>query len=149
MLKYGTYLVCGNEVADEEKDAHDDVLRNGDDIRAGDLEDLDALLNGSVQVDVVRANTSGDTELEVLRLVDDILGDIRRVERRRDEDLSLHMNAISTMPCKLRAVDDCVHRQCSFGRRTRSPPCRQLPERNKDQNPYMDSRIAKTLTMNS
>ena len=149
MSKYDAYLVCGNEVADEEKDAHDDVLRDGDDVGARDLEDLDALLDGSVQVDVVRANTSGDTELEVLRLVDDVLGDIRRVEGRRDEDLSLHMNAISTMPCKLRVVDGCLHPQCSFGRRTRSPPCRQLPERNKDQNPYVNSRIAKTLTMNS
>ena len=60
--------MCRDEVADEEEDAHDDVLGHRDDIRARDLEDLDTLLDGSIEVDVVRADSSGDTDLQVLRL---------------------------------------------------------------------------------
>ena len=125
MLECDTYLVCRDEVADEEQDAHDNVLRHGDDVGARDLENLDALLDGSVQVNVVRADASGDAELEVLRLLDDILGDICRVEGRRDEDLSLHANAISALTCNLRALVSYLHRRCAFGRRNQSPLCRQ------------------------
>ena len=64
-----THLVGGNKVPDEQEDAHDDVLGDGHDIRARNLEHLDALLDGRVEVDVVRANTSGDANLEVLRLI--------------------------------------------------------------------------------
>ena len=63
-----SYLVGGGEVPDEEEDAHDDVLRNGDDVGASDLEHLDAPLHAGIEIDVVGANTSGHTELEVLRL---------------------------------------------------------------------------------
>ena len=62
------HLVRGDEVADEQEDAHHDVLRDGDDVRAGHLEDLDALLDSGVEVDVVGADTGGDTDLQVLRL---------------------------------------------------------------------------------
>lgn len=48
-----TDLVGGDEVADEEEDAHDDVLCDGDDVGARDLEDLEALLGGCVEIDVV------------------------------------------------------------------------------------------------
>lgn len=58
----------GNKVPDEEEDGHDDVLSNGDDIRAGDFQHLDALLDGSVEVDVVRADTGRDAKLQVLGL---------------------------------------------------------------------------------
>lgn len=47
------HLVGGDEVADEEENAHDDVLRDGGDVRAGDLQDLDLALDGGVEVDVV------------------------------------------------------------------------------------------------
>ena len=67
-IEQDTNLVGGDKVADEQKDAHDDVLGNGDDVRAGDLENLDALLDGRVQIDVVGTDTSRDTDLEVLRL---------------------------------------------------------------------------------
>ena len=63
-----TDLVGGDEVADKQEDAHDDVLSNGDDVGAGDLEDLDATGSSSVEVDVVGADTGGDTDLQVLRL---------------------------------------------------------------------------------
>ena len=62
------YLVRRDEVADEKKDGHDDMLGNGDDVGAGDLEDLDTVLDGRVEVDVVRADTGSDTDLQVLRL---------------------------------------------------------------------------------
>ena len=62
------HLVCGHEVAHEQEDAHDDVLCDGDDVGASDLEHLNALLDTGIEVDVVGADTSGDTELEVLRL---------------------------------------------------------------------------------
>ena len=64
----GAYLVCRHKVADKEQDAHDDMLGDRDDVRARDLEDLDAVLDGSVEVDVVRTNTRGDADLEVLGL---------------------------------------------------------------------------------
>ena len=47
------HLVCGHEVADEEEDGHHDVLCDRDDVRARHLEHLDALLDGSVEVDVI------------------------------------------------------------------------------------------------
>ena len=37
------HLVSGDKVADEEENAHDDVLSNGGDVGAGDLEDLDTM----------------------------------------------------------------------------------------------------------
>lgn len=63
-------LVSGDEVADEDEDSHDDMLGNGDDIAASDLGDGDTAVGGvgSVQVDVVRANTSSDSEFQVLGL---------------------------------------------------------------------------------
>lgn len=66
--RHVAYLVSGNKVPDKEEDGHDDVLSNGDDIRARDFQHLDALLDGSVEVDVVRADTSRDAELQVLGL---------------------------------------------------------------------------------
>lgn len=70
----GTHLVCGHKVANEQEDAHDDVLSDGDDVRSRDLEDLDLFLDGSVEVDVVRADTSRDADLEILGLFwDDVI----------------------------------------------------------------------------
>ena len=64
------HLVGRYEVPDEQEYAHDNVLRDRDDVRAGDFEDLDTLLDGGVEVDVVGADTGGDADLEVLSLKD-------------------------------------------------------------------------------
>ena len=83
------HLVGGDKVADEEEDAHDDVLCDRGDVRAGHLEDLDPAVDGSVEIDVVRADTCSDADLEVLGLVDELLGKVARVEGGGDEDLSI------------------------------------------------------------
>ncbi len=57
-----------DEVPDEQENAHDDVLSDRDDVGARDLEHFDTLLHSRIQVDVVGANTSGDTDFEVLSL---------------------------------------------------------------------------------
>ena len=58
----------GDKVAHEQENAHDNVLGDGHDVRAGHLEDLEALLGSGVEVDVVGADTCSNTDLEVLRL---------------------------------------------------------------------------------
>lgn len=75
-------LVGRDEVADEGKDGHDDVLSDGDDVGASDLSDGDTAVGlvGSVQVDVVGANTSGDSDLEVLALGKALGGEVTWVE---------------------------------------------------------------------
>ena len=57
-----------NKVPDEEEDGHDDVLSNGNDIGARDFQNLDVVLDSGVEVNVVRADTSCDTELQVFGL---------------------------------------------------------------------------------
>lgn len=79
----------GDEVPDEEEDAHDDVLGDRDNVRPRDLENLDTVLDGSVEVDVVRADTSGDTDLEVLGLLHELGGQVTGVEGSGDQDLGL------------------------------------------------------------
>ena len=59
-----------DKVADEQEDAHDDVLGDRDDVGASDLEHLDALLRRGVEVNMVGPHTSSDTNPEVLRLND-------------------------------------------------------------------------------
>jgi hypothetical protein len=63
-------LVGRNEVADQEEDGHDDVLSDGDDVRAGDLSNGDTAVGGvgGVQVNVVGTNTGSDSELKLLGL---------------------------------------------------------------------------------
>ena len=60
-----TNLVCGNKVADEEEHDHDDVLSDGGDVGTGDLKNFNTLLGGSIEIDVIRADTSGDADLEL------------------------------------------------------------------------------------
>ena len=69
-LAVADLVVRGDEVADQEEDGHDDVLSDGDDVGAGDFGDGDTAVGlvGGVQVDVVRADTCGDSELELLGL---------------------------------------------------------------------------------
>ncbi|KAH9832718.1 DNA polymerase III subunit alpha [Teratosphaeria destructans] len=81
-LTAGDLLVSRDEVADEGKDGHDDVLGDRDDVGAGDLSDGDAAIGlvGGVQVDVVRANASGNGNLQVLGLGQALCGEVTRVE---------------------------------------------------------------------
>lgn len=75
-------LVCGNEVADENEDGHDDMFGDGDDVGASHFGDGDSAVGlvGCVQVDVIRSNTSGDRDLELLRLGQTLCGEISGVE---------------------------------------------------------------------
>ena len=138
-----TDLVCRHKVADEQEDAHDDMFGDRDDIRPGDLEHLDALLDRRVQVDVVGANAGRDTDLQVLgldnsiyrmnfgamnykggtHLFDEFASEVSGVEGRGDENLGLSMYELApTRTFKLKV--DNARRRCSSGRQTRGPPCR-------------------------
>lgn len=84
-LAVADLVVCGDEVADQEEDGHDDVLGDGDDVGAGDFGNGDTAVGlvGGVQVDVVRADTSGDGELELLGLGQALSGQVTGVEAGR------------------------------------------------------------------
>lgn len=84
-------LVGGNEVADQEQNSHDDVLSNGDNVGASDLGDGDTAVGsvGSVQVNVVGTNTSGDGNLEVLGLGQTLGSQVTRVEAVKRESFVL------------------------------------------------------------
>lgn len=58
------------------------MLSNGDNIGASHLGDGDTAVGfvGGIEVDVVRANTSSDGELELLRLLETLLGEVAWVE---------------------------------------------------------------------
>jgi hypothetical protein len=77
-------LVGRDEVADQDEDGHEDVLSDGDDVGASDLSDGDTAVGlvGSVQVDVVRSDTSGDGDLELLGLGKTLSGEVTGVETR-------------------------------------------------------------------
>jgi hypothetical protein len=67
------------------------VLSNGDDVGASDLSNGDTTVGlvGSVEVDVVRANTSSDSELELLGASKTLSGQVTGVEGSGDDDLSI------------------------------------------------------------
>lgn len=75
-------FVGGNEVADKDEDRHDDVLSDRDDVGASDFgDDKTAIgLVGSIEIDVVRSNTSSNAELEVLGLCKTLSGEVTWVE---------------------------------------------------------------------
>jgi hypothetical protein len=75
-------FVCGDEVADEDEDSHDDVLGDRDDVGAGDFSNGDAAIGRvrSVQVDVVGSNTSSDGKLQLLGLCETFSGEVAWVE---------------------------------------------------------------------
>ena len=102
------HLVGGHKVADEQEHAHDDVLSNRGYVGAGDFEDFDTLLDGSIEIDVVGTDTSGDAKLQVLGLregaasgtrscfggkvaysVKELTGEVSGVEGGGDDDVSL------------------------------------------------------------
>lgn len=75
-------LVSRNEVADKGEDGHDDVLSDRDDVATSNLGDGDTAIGlvGSVEVNVIGTNTSGDGDLEVLGFGKALSGEITRVE---------------------------------------------------------------------
>lgn len=75
-------LVGWDKVADEDEHGHDDVLSDRDDIGASDLGYGDATVGGvgGVQVDVIRTDTSGDGDLELLGLCETLCGKVTWVE---------------------------------------------------------------------
>lgn len=75
-------LVCWDEVTDEDKDGHDNVLSDRDNVGASDLSNSNTAIGlvGSVQVDVIRSNTSGDGNLELLGLSETLSSKVTRVE---------------------------------------------------------------------
>ena len=54
------------------------MLGDRDHVRAGHFQDLYILLDGRVEVDVVGADTGGDTDLQVLRL--NIVRSVKMIE---------------------------------------------------------------------
>jgi hypothetical protein len=66
----GNLLVSRYKVTDKGQDGHDNVFCNRDHIGAGDFSNGDTAIGliGSIEVDMVRANTCSDSNLEVLRL---------------------------------------------------------------------------------
>lgn len=76
-------LVVGrNEVANQEKDGHDDVLSDGDNVGTSDLGDGDTTVGlvGGIEVNVVGANTSSDSKLQLLGLGQTLSSEVSRVE---------------------------------------------------------------------
>lgn len=75
-------LVCWNKVSDEDKGGHDDVLSDRDNVGSSDLGDGDTTVGlvGGIEVDVVRTNTGGDGNLELLGLGQTLSSQVSRVE---------------------------------------------------------------------
>jgi hypothetical protein len=78
----GNLLVGGDEVADKDQDGHDDVLSDGHDVGAGDLGNGNTAIGlvGGVQVDVVGADTSSHSKLQLLRLGETLSSEVAGVE---------------------------------------------------------------------
>ena len=65
------------------------MLGDGDNVGARDLEHLDTMLDGGIEVDVVGADTGSYAKLEVLCLLDQVGSEISGVEGGGDDDVSL------------------------------------------------------------
>ena len=81
-LTIADLLVSRDEVADQCEDGHDNVLSDGDNVGTSDLSNSNTTvcLVGSVQVDMVGANTGSDSKLEVLSLGQTLSGQVTGVE---------------------------------------------------------------------
>jgi len=91
-LTIADLVVGGDEVADQGQDGHDNVLSDGDDVGASDLGDGDTAVGlvGSVQVDVVGTDTSGDGDLQLLGLGEALSGEVTGVEGSGDDDFGVN-----------------------------------------------------------
>ena len=78
-----------DKVAYEQENVHDDMLRDGHDVRAANLSNSDLVLVGRVQVDMVRADTGGDAKLELGCLFDELGGEVTEVEGSGDDNVGL------------------------------------------------------------
>ena len=76
--------MCGDKVADEDEDCHDDVFGDGDDVRASDFRHSDTAVGliRCVEIDVVGSDTCCDGNLEILGLGEALGGEIAGVESR-------------------------------------------------------------------
>ena len=81
--------VGGDKVADEDENGHEDVLSDRDDVGAGDFVDGNLLLVGSVEVDMVGADTGGDAALEVLGGLDHLSRKVSGVEGGGDDNVGV------------------------------------------------------------
>lgn len=83
-------LVSGNEVADKGEDGHDNVLSDGGDVAASNFGNGDTSIGlvGGVEVNVIRTNTGGDCDLEVLGFGKTLCGQVTRVETEKDWKIS-------------------------------------------------------------
>ena len=65
------------------------MFGNADGVAVGDLGDGDSAIDGRLQVDMVGPDSSGDRELEVLRLGDPFGGQVGRPERLGNDDIGV------------------------------------------------------------
>ena len=65
------------------------MLSDGYDIRAGDFNNVDLAFDCSVEVDVVRANTGGDGELQLGSFSGKFGGEVAGVEGGGDKDVGV------------------------------------------------------------
>lgn len=103
-----TDLVSGYKVPHKQQNAHDHMFGNRYHVGPGNFEHLEAFLNSSVQVDMVRTDARSYTKFEVLGLkqtqqsisaindflhdmylVEKLLSQVSRMKRRGDDDVSL------------------------------------------------------------
>jgi hypothetical protein len=64
-----TNLVCRHKVPDEDEHTHDDMLSDGGDVGARNLENLDSFVDSGIKVDVIRAHSSGNAGFQILSLL--------------------------------------------------------------------------------
>lgn len=104
-LAVANLLMGRDEVAHQGKDGHDNVLSNGDNVAASDLSDGDTAIGlvGSVKVDVIRANTGSDGNLEVLSLGQTLSGQVTGVEAVQVSPNSLYFQHVTL---NVRSSDD-------------------------------------------
>ena len=74
--------VSWNEVADKDQDCHDDVFSDRNDIGAGDFGNGDTAVGlvGGIEVDMIGTNSSCDGNLQLLGLLQALLGKVAWVE---------------------------------------------------------------------
>jgi hypothetical protein len=83
-------LVGGDKVSDQNEHSHDNMLSDGLDIRTSDFQNSDISSVGSIEINVVRAHTGSDADLELLGLVDSLLVDVARVEGGSDDYIGVN-----------------------------------------------------------
>lgn len=77
-------LMSRSVITDQDENLHHNVLSDTDDVRSGHLSDGNLAFIGSVQIDMVRTDTCGLTQLQVFGFGDNFARQVSRVERRGD-----------------------------------------------------------------